>query len=83
MLLELVYPFDGKIIPIEVKSGHNTRLKSLHQFMDETSHNIAVRIWTGKYGIDEVKTQDNKTFRLINLPFYMISALPDILKKNS
>ena len=81
--MDLVYQFDGKIIPVEVKSGHNTRLKSLHQFMDETSHDIAVRIWTGKYGIDEVKTQNNKTFRLINLPFYMISALPDILKNNS
>ena len=81
--MDFVYPFDGNIIPIEVKSGHNARLKSLHQFMDETSHDIAVRIWTGKYGIDEVKTQNQKTFRLINLPFYMISALPDILKKNS
>jgi predicted AAA+ superfamily ATPase len=81
--VDLVYQFDGKIIPIEVKSGHNVRLKSLHQFMDETSHDIAVRIWTGKYGVDEVKTQSHKTFRLINLPFYMISALPDILKNNS
>ena len=81
--IDLVYQFDGKIIPIEVKSGHNARLRSLHQFMDETSHDIAVRIWTGKYSIDEVKTQNNKTFRLINLPFYMISALPDILRNNS
>ncbi|HCC52849.1 MAG TPA: ATPase [Porphyromonadaceae bacterium] len=81
--VDLAYRFDGKIIPIEVKSGHNAHLKSLHQFMDETSHDIAVRIWTGKYGIDEAKTQSHKTFRLINLPFYMISALPDILKKNS
>ena len=80
--VDFVSQFDGKIIPIEVKSGHNVRLRSLHQFMDETSHDIAVRIWTGKYNIDEVKTQKNKLFRLINLPFYMISALPDILKKN-
>jgi Holliday junction resolvase-like predicted endonuclease len=79
--VDFAYQFDGQIIPIEVKSGHNARLKSLHQFMDETSHDIAVRIWTGKYGIDEVKTQKQQTFRLINLPFYMISALPDILKK--
>lgn len=78
--VDLVYPFDGKIIPIEVKSGHNARLKSLHQFMDETSHDIAVRIWTGTHSINEIKTQKGKTFRLINLPFYMISALPDILK---
>jgi predicted AAA+ superfamily ATPase len=78
--VDFVYPFDGNIIPIEVKSGHNAHLKSLHQFMDETNHPVAVRIWTGKFSIDEVKTQNNKMFRLINLPFYMISALPDILK---
>jgi len=79
--MDLIYLFDGNIIPIEVKSGHNAHLKSLHQFMDEAVHDIAVRIWTGKYAIDEVKTQYNKTFKLINLPFYMISALPVILKK--
>ena len=79
--VDLVYFFDGNIIPIEVKSGHKAHLKSIHQFMDETTHNIAVRVWSGKYSIDEVKTQGNKTFRLINLPFYMISALPAILKK--
>ena len=79
--VDFIYQFDGKIIPIEVKSGHNARLKSLHQFMDKASHDIAVRIWTGKYSIDEVKTQNQKTFRLINLPFYMISVLPEILRK--
>ena len=81
--VDFVYQFDGKIIPIEVKSGHNARLKSLHEFMDETSHDIAVRVWSGKYSIDEVKTQKNKTFRLINVPFYLISALPGILNKNN
>jgi len=78
--VDFIYLSEGHIIPIEVKSGHNAHLKSLHQFMDESSHDIAVRIWSGKYAIDEVKTQYNKTFRLINLPFYMIAALPDILK---
>ena len=80
--VDFVYQFDGKIIPIEVKSGHNSRLKSLHEFMDETSHDIAIRVWSGKYSIDEVKTQKNKTFRLINVPFYLISALPEIFNKN-
>jgi predicted AAA+ superfamily ATPase len=79
--VDFAYHFDGTIIPIEVKSGHNAHLKSLHQFMDETKHDIAVRVWSGKYSIDEVKTQGNKIFRLVNLPFYMISTLPEILKK--
>ena len=81
--VDLVYLFDGNIIPIEVKSGHNAHLKSLHQYMDETVHDIAVRVWPGAYAINEVKTQCNKTFRLINLPFYMVLALPEILKKLS
>jgi len=79
--VDFVYHFDGKIIPVEVKSGHNARLKSLHQFMDETEHDIAIRVWTGKYGIDEVKTLNHKTFRLVNLPLYLIAALPGILEK--
>jgi len=79
--VDFVYQFDGNIIPIEVKSGHNAHLKSLHQFMDETHHDIALRVWSGKYAIDEIRTREDKIFRLINLPFYMISVLPDILKK--
>ncbi|MDR3268795.1 MAG: hypothetical protein LBT83_06990 [Tannerella sp.] len=56
-------------------------MKSLHQSTDETTHDIAIRVWSGKFGIDDVKTQGNKTFRLVNLPFYMIPTLPDILRK--
>jgi predicted AAA+ superfamily ATPase len=78
--VDFVYRFDGRIIPVEVKSGHNAHLKSLHQFMDEAGHDIALRVWTGKYSIDEVKMRNHKTFRLVNLPLYMLSALPDILK---
>ncbi|MEI7526843.1 MAG: AAA family ATPase [Mariniphaga sp.] len=70
---------DGKIIPIEVKSGHNAHLKSIHQFMNDTNHDIAIRIWSGNYSVDKVKTINGKEFRLINLPFYQISALPHIL----
>ena len=32
------------------------------------------------YAIDKVKTINGKEFRLINLPFYLISALPHILE---
>lgn len=71
----------GKIFPIEVKSGHNAHLKSLHQFMSETNHDVAVRIWSGHFSVDKVKTLTKKEFRLINLPFYMISELPGILRK--
>ena len=79
--VDFVIVFDGKIIPIEVKSGHNAHLKSIHQFMNDANHDMAIRIWSGKFSVDTVKTISGKEFRLINLPFYMISALPHLLSK--
>ncbi len=80
--VDFVLQKDSKVIPIEVKSGHNARLKSLHLFMDEVSHDIAVRVWSKPLSIDEVTTQNGKKFRLINLPFYYIGVLEKILSVN-
>lgn len=77
--VDFIWQQDGKIMPIEVKSGHNAHLKSIHQFMNETNHDVAVRIWSGRYSVDKVKTLTKREFRLINLPFYMISQLPGIV----
>jgi hypothetical protein len=50
--------------------------------MNESSQRVGIRFWTGKFSIDEVKTISGRTFRLLNLPLYMIAALPTILAKN-
>lgn len=81
--IDFVWQHNATIVPIEVKSGTNAHLRSLHSFMDTTeATGIAVRIWPGKYSIDEVTTPNGKTFRLINLPFYYIGMLDKILDKN-
>lgn len=77
--VDFIYVYDGLVIPIEVKSGHNAHLKSLHQFMNEAPHDIAVRVWAGHYSVDEVCTTEGKSFRLVNIPFYLMGALPHIL----
>lgn len=79
--VDFVYLYDGMVIPIEVKSGHNAHLKSLHQFMNETPHDVAVRVWSGSYSVDEVSTAEGKRFHLVNLPFYMVGMLKEILEK--
>jgi len=79
--VDFIFVYDGLVIPVEVKNGHNAHLKSLHQFMNETPHDVAVRVWSGNFSIDNVKTIAGKSFRLINLPFYMIAASPKILEK--
>ncbi|MDR1171007.1 MAG: AAA family ATPase [Bacteroidales bacterium] len=79
--IDFVLQFDGKVIPVEVKSGHNAHLRSLHLFMDECPHDIAVRVWSQPFSVDEAATQSGKKFRLINLPFYYAGQLEDILKQ--
>jgi len=79
--VDFVLQQDSKVIPIEVKSGHNAKLKSLHLFMDEAPHDIAVRVWSQPFFIDEVTTQKGKKFRLINLPFYYVGVLEEVLKE--
>ncbi|MDD3688019.1 MAG: AAA family ATPase [Bacteroidales bacterium] len=79
--VDFVYPFRSKLIPIEVKSGHNAKLKSLHYFMDESPLDLAVRVWSGRLSIDIVKTSKGKEFRLLNLPFYYVCVLDKVLEK--
>ena len=68
------------IIPIEVKSGNNAKLRSLHQFMEKAPHDIAIRLWANPFSIDEVKTPTGKIFRLFNLPYYYAGQIEKIIK---
>jgi predicted AAA+ superfamily ATPase len=81
--VDFVYPFNSLVIPVEVKSGHNAHLKSLHLFMDEAPHSIAVRIWPQPFSIDEVTTQKGKKFKLLNVPFYYVGVLEEVLKQHA
>ena len=81
--VDFIIQYDNRIIPIEVKSGHAGRLKSLHLFMENTNHRTAVRVWSGSLSINKVTTLSGKKFDLINLPFYYVGILEKILKKFS
>jgi predicted AAA+ superfamily ATPase len=78
--VDFVLQYDGKIIPIKVKSGHNAALRSLHIFMNETPHDIAIRVWSQPFSIDELTTSTGKNFKLVNLPFYYVGRIKEILK---
>ena len=68
------------VLPIEVKSGINAHLRSLHIFMSDAPHDLAIRIWSKRFSIDEVKeSSTGKTFRLVNIPFYYVGILNKII----
>ena len=77
--VDFIFTHNSKLYPIEVKSGTNAHLRSLQVFMDSSEVNIAIRIWAKPYSIDKVKTIHGKEFTLINLPFYLIGNLRNVL----
>jgi predicted AAA+ superfamily ATPase len=83
--VDFIWQQDSSIIPIEVKAGTNSHLRSLHGFINqEDRHVTAIRIWSGEYSVQEIETPapECKPYRLINIPFYYVGQLDKILKIN-
>lgn len=77
--VDYVIQLGDLVIPIEVKSGNNAHLRSLHQFMEIAPHDIAVRFWANPMSIDNVETPTGKKFRLFNLPYYYAGAVSKLI----
>ena len=78
--VDFVWQHETNILPIEVKSGTNAHLRSLHAFMSQPdAPTVAIRIWPGPFSIDNTVSPTGHAFRLINLPFYLIGELDRIL----
>jgi hypothetical protein len=54
--VDFIWPFEGKLIPTEVKSGTQGKLKSLHLYIDLVSHQMAVRVYTEEIMVTEATT---------------------------
>ena len=78
--IDYIFPYDGKLIPVEVKSGSEGRLKSLHIFMNNVNHNMAVRFYSGELHISTVLTTENKIYYLLNLPYFLVSKIEEYIK---
>lgn len=78
--IDYIYNYQGKTIPIEVKSGKTGTLRSLHFFMDHVDHQMAVRLYPGILKIDEVKSPGGKVFKLLNLPYFLTSRIPQYMR---
>ncbi len=73
--IDLIIPHEGNLIPIEIKSGKQGTLRSLHQFIGLSSHPYAVRIYNGVVKIDDAVTPDGVKYKLLNLPYYLIGSI--------
>lgn len=77
--VDFVYKYRSHLLPIEVKTGDNSKLRSLHQFMDESKESIAIRLWNGPLSSDEICLPSGKQYTLYNIPFYYAGQLEHFL----
>jgi predicted AAA+ superfamily ATPase len=79
--IDFLYPFKEFVIPIEVKSGKAGKLKSLIQFMEKSNHPYAVRIYSGRSRIDQIKLPSGNFFFLYSMPYYLLSRLDEAINQ--
>lgn len=79
--VDFVYKYKSHLLPLEVKTGDNSKLRNLHQFMNESNENIALRIWNGTFCSDNIVLPSGKQYTLCNLPFYYAGQLESFLQK--
>tara|TARA_R110002096_G_scaffold1949_2_gene10254 strand:+ start:2860 stop:4215 length:1356 start_codon:yes stop_codon:yes gene_type:complete len=78
--VDLVMQHQDKLIPIEVKSGPTGTLKSLHEFIERSNHNYAIRMYAGEFSIEEHQTPNmKKKYKLMNMPYYLGTKLPEYI----
>ena len=77
--VDLVFPYKSKLYPIEIKSGSTGSLKSLHQFIEQSEHPYAIRMYAGEFRVEEAKTPGGTPYILMNLPYYLGTKLPEYI----
>ena len=89
--VDFVFSFEGKIYPLEVKSGSQGKMRSLWQLLADKGLSLALRSDLA-YRQDFVSrvshkiTTGNQSIslqaKLINIPLYLVEQLPQILQQS-
>jgi len=78
--VDLLYQYGKYVIPIEVKSGKQGRLRSLHQFVDRANHPFALRLYAGEFRVEKAKTPSGTPYILANIPYFLSSKIPQYIE---
>ena len=70
---------NDRLVPVVVKSGKTGTLRSLHNFMDESRIDFAVRIYSGNMRTEQITTFNKKQFTLFSVPFYLLFRIHELL----
>lgn len=79
--VDFLIRYKAHLLPIEVKTDGNSKLKSLHLFMEESKEEVALRLWNGPMTSDVITKQNGDSFTLYNIPLYYAGHLPVFLEE--
>lgn len=73
--VDLVYVYNDRVVPVEIKSGKPGTMRSLHEYIERVEHKMAVRMSAAEFSVETVQTPKGTPFTLINLPYYLTCRL--------
>jgi predicted AAA+ superfamily ATPase len=73
--LDFMFLYNSTMIPVEVKSGTSGKLRSLLYYLDCADTGFAVRLYAGKIQLEEHKTPEGKSFKLLNMSYFLSGRL--------
>ena len=77
--VDFLIRYKSHLLPREVKTGSNSKLRSLHQFLDESRESMALRLWNRPMTSDTIARADGSTFTLYNIPLYYAGQLSEFV----
>jgi uncharacterized protein len=77
--IDLIYIFQSAVFPIEIKSGKQGKLRSLHQFVEQADFGFGIRMCANNFSVEKATTANGKNYTLMNLPYYLAGKLPEYL----
>lgn len=83
--IDFILSWKGRLLPVEVKSGKDGTLKSLHQFVENSENPFAIRLYNQPYSLIETKTPSKgdtpgRCYKLLSLPLYCAGKITDYLE---
>lgn len=81
--VDFLLRYKSHLLPIEVKTGNKSKLRSLHLFMNESKEGVALRLWNGNMSSDNISKSSGDTFTLYNIPIYYAGQLHTFLNQLS
>jgi len=88
--VDFIIQHQGRLIPVEVKSGKTGTLRSLHSWIDRATllfaHDrpsntqlLAVRLYSGHFSVEHASTPQGSKYTLIHLPLFLASRIGEYI----